>query len=410
MPKRRRDKRSPSSSTTTSDGSSTSTSSSSGERRRRRRRCQRRSRGSSRRSTVRLSNRQLIEVGVSTALNSLRERTAGNELAKVIPDYDPRRDSIVDWINVIDEHARCYNWDDSTTKFQALNKLKYNAEKWYNNFVKNEVGWANYSWQQWKTLLTDVFCAKRNTYKIFMDIAHHKSREGESLYSFYFDHLALIDKLKANFNDSDKISLIVGAINVPTVTSSVMAANISSLNILADYLRDIHFEVPSTSRVQNTQVRAPQEDKKYSKPNVTCFCCGKKGHKRSDCYFKTKVCKICNTVGHLQNVCNKNQKQIKPENKSTEKSGFQRVKLISAEANKFSRDILVNNRKVPAFIDFGSDCSILQYDTAVKLDLQIKPMKNAVTLSGFLGHGIEVDRVAIANVNINDVNCRVRFT
>ncbi|XP_072377236.1 uncharacterized protein [Diabrotica undecimpunctata] len=45
-----------------------------------------------------------------------------------------------------------------------------------------------------------------------MDVAHHKPTEGSSLYKFYFEHLAKINKLKVNFSESDKICLIIGAI------------------------------------------------------------------------------------------------------------------------------------------------------------------------------------------------------
>lgn len=88
-----------------------------------------------------------------------------------------------------------------------------------------------------------------------MEIATHKPFEGESLYSFHFDHLAKIEAMKANFSDSDKVSLIVGAIGDDTVTSAVRAVNITNLNQLASYLRDRTFAQAGPSNVQFNETR-----------------------------------------------------------------------------------------------------------------------------------------------------------
>ena len=34
-----------------------------------------------------------------------------------------------------------------------------------------------------------------------------------------------------------------------------------------------------------------------------CLCCGKEGHKKADCKFKTATCSNCGKVGHLRAVC-----------------------------------------------------------------------------------------------------------
>ena len=35
----------------------------------------------------------------------------------------------------------------------------------------------------------------------------------------------------------------------------------------------------------------------------TCLCCGKEGHKKADCKFKTATCSTCGKVGHPRAVC-----------------------------------------------------------------------------------------------------------
>jgi hypothetical protein len=178
---------------------------------------------------------------VSTAISSFRERVDSNVLAHVIPSFDPKCDHVVDWLRMIDEHASSYNWDDHVVKYQALNKLRGTAEKWYQNYTRKEAGWAQFSWSMWKSILATTFQSTRDTYGIFMSIANHKPLEGESLYSFFFDHLAKIDQLKCDFTHADKVSLIVGAINDETIMAAVKPANMTDINILGSYLRDRTF-------------------------------------------------------------------------------------------------------------------------------------------------------------------------
>ena len=61
--------------------------------------------------------------------------------------------------------------------------------------------------------------------------------------------------------------------------------------------------VGSTSRVAYVQANT----------NVTCYCCGAKGHFKTDCKYRTYKCESCNKTGHLKAVCkSKNEKTISP--------------------------------------------------------------------------------------------------
>ena len=37
--------------------------------------------------------------------------------------------------------------------------------------------------------------------------------------------------------------------------------------------------------------------------DVTCYCCGKKGHIKPDCQHRREECRLCGKVGHLQSMC-----------------------------------------------------------------------------------------------------------
>jgi hypothetical protein len=61
--------------------------------------------------------------------------------------------------------------------------------------------------------------------------------ENCSLYEFHFEHLSRINKL-VNFSNSDKVSLILGAIDDEHVSSAAKAACVTDPNVLVTLLRN----------------------------------------------------------------------------------------------------------------------------------------------------------------------------
>ncbi|KAL1493739.1 hypothetical protein ABEB36_009433 [Hypothenemus hampei] len=148
-----------------------------------------------------------------------------------------------------------------------------------------------------------------------MDIVNHKPIEGGSLYDF--QNLSKIIKLKVNFSDSDKVSLIYGAINDNNITLAVEASNIVDLNVLGAYLKN--------------------------------------------------------------------------------------------SESKFYKEVMLEGQRCKAFIDFGSECSIVKKTIAEQFKFSIKNLETSVTLSGFLGTSTIVTQYILINTEIDEVNLNIRF-
>lgn len=315
--------------------------------------------------------------GASTSSFSTLNPLTQTNLTTIIPEFNPISDTITKWLEVIDHTATIYGWNESTTTFQALNKLKGTAQIWYDTIVRSEIGWSQYSWEYWKQLLTKTFSTQRNMYQLLVDLINHRPKSGDCLYEYFFKQLAKIENLNINFNESDKISLILGGINDNNITSSVEAANIKDLNVLSNYLRNkkycvtyshnpvatVNDAIPGTSKEGGNKhdfKRLNKQTFHKQKPiNTTCFNCGLSHPRGNDCPAKLKICRFCGVQGHLEKMCFKKKRSDERVEKSLPKYDKREVHLINSVKAKFLKSILINNQCCKAFVDLGSDCSII---------------------------------------------------
>lgn len=359
--------------------------------------------------------------------------------SSIIPDFDPKTIDVNEWVEIIQYNANIYQWSDNVTIFQALSKLRGTSKMWYDTFIESELGWSQYSWAKWKEILKSTFKSNRNAYKLLMNIVNHKPTKGCSLYDFFFEHLSEINKLKVNFSDADKISLICGAINDSTITSAIEASNMVDLNALGSYLKNKTYNLPGVPQHNAPTIKPPfqgtihhrvsknipQASTSYARPPTSqfvipdkdkiCMACGRLGHDRSSCRHKHQVCNFCQIKGHIEINCQKKQNGYvnKSDNKINvpKSSKFQNVNCIKNVnlQSKFYKDIVISGNKCSAFVDFGSECSIIKQSVANKFNFKIHDIGEPVTLSGFLGTGTTVTQYVSEQIKIDEVDSVIQF-
>ena len=89
---------------------------------------------------------------------------------------------------------------------------------------------------------------------------------------------------------------------------------------------------------------AIQQDEDVNALRVTCYRCGKEGHKAADCRHKNAKCHACHKTGYLANVCRLNSR------KATVK------KVVMAN---FMVKVAVNGVPIDMEIDTGAECSTI---------------------------------------------------
>lgn len=345
---------------------------------------------------------------VSNKLDTGTVSTNTVTLHNMIPDFDPLKDNVVSWLQIIESYAATFSWTDNMIRYQALNKLKGSAKVWYESLLRNDLTWTTWVWENWKRKISQTFRVKRNMFELLKDIVERKPCENQSLYDFFFEQKSRIDSLCLNFSDFDIISIILGNIGDNNITASVEASNFESCDSLAGFLhsrvykskntkqpfvnnslnvRDnnnnnkvlsqstntvsqtsITTNLPSTSTSQNNS------NQTQNRKTIGCYTCGG-NHKRINCNVK---CEFCGKRGHSTTMC-----YYKKNSKET--SDKQEIKFVQSSntKNKFFKRVKINGITHNAFIDTGSSCSIIKSDLVNKQNMKRIEMTTPVMLQGF---------------------------
>lgn len=346
--------------------------------------------------------------------------TSAITLHNMIPEFDPLKDNVCSWINIIESYASTFSWSDGMIRYQALNKLKGSAKTWYDSLLRNDHLWTVWAWKDWKEKISLTFRIQRNMFELLKEIVDKKPIDNQSLYCFFFEQKSKIDSLNLNFSDYDIISIILGNIGDCNMSASVEASNFRSCDSFAAFLhsrvykaktvkqtvatsngREIHsrFTAQTHSQVaatvSNQSVTPPissQPNTSQSQPRkpIECFTCGG-NHKRVNCSVK---CEFCGKRGHTESVCysKKGEKPVKV--------GTQETKFVSSlnTKDRFCKKISVNELEHEAFIDTGSSCSLISESLVKKYAFQIYPLSVPVTLQGFSKDNL---KVVTHKVNVN---------
>lgn len=92
--------------------------------------------------------------------------------------------------------------------------------------------------------------------------------------------------------------------------------------------------------------------------DVRCWCCGRKNHQKISCYYLNHKCKICNVIGHLENMC----RQTNVNNVEQDDSDV--FVILENKSGDFSRNVTINDVLINMLIDTGSSRTIINSTTA----------------------------------------------
>lgn len=335
----------------------------------------------------------------------------GHSMQNIISEFDPKSktQTMKDWLSKINESAEIYGWSERQTIFYSLPKLTGLARKWYDGLTS-----VKHSWEQWQQKLLKAFPCEQNYGDLLSEMLSRKSRKGETLIEYYYDKIMLINRCEIKGRHA--VDCLTHGIYDNNIRMNVQGAHYDEPEQVLNYLRNI-----SSRNVESFPLRKPTSEtresndsfkRNFSSTNntfnrrghqVTCFNCGEAGHIVSNCPKEIIKCKNCNRHGHVESKCSVSNRQ---GNNFKQTDATKKVLNIkdNADANsKYYKDIKVNGFEMKAYIDFGSECTLISQEQCCSRKWQ-PTLDNLPTLKGFGNSTIVPSGKVEINISVDCVD------
>lgn len=344
--------------------------------------------------------------------------TSGNNLVQksidqknILPNFDPstKGQRIDIWLKKVNECAKVYGWDERTTVHFAMQKLQGLAKVWYEG-----LNTILYSWIEWQDKLRSAFPCDQNYGQTLEDMLKRKSKYTEPIETYYYEKLALLNQ--CDISGKRAVECIIHGIVDRTIKSSAIALCCSQPDQLLQFLMSnkeplhverTHFKNKSGNDFHiNSQSYLRGSSSRSTKPTgvVYCFNCNERGHPYLRCTKPLIKCSKCNKIGHTIDKCNSKLDTI-PEVQPRKTMCITQ----NSQGSKYTKKVRVNDVEVDAFIDFGSEVTLVQRSLVCHLGLF--PDNYPSILKGFGNNTVQSLGSLLLDVTVDGVlakvSCRV---
>ncbi|XP_048477760.1 uncharacterized protein LOC125488660 [Plutella xylostella] len=398
--KRRRRDGTPSSSSLTSNSSKNSSS----RRRDRRHRRSRRSRSSMAGELLKVL--QILKDDSSKTSSSINN----NQLHNVIPEFDPslRTQSIECWIRKVNECAVIYKWDDAQIIHFALQKLVGYAKTWFEALPT-----VVFTWSEWQEKLMKAFPSEENYGKLLEEMLARVSRNDENLREYYYDKLTLLNRCQ--IIGKRAVDCIIHGIHDKSLRNSAQALKCQEPEDMLNFLNAQSYVELNTSGMQKRRDRIFRNRFSNASFNSTsnsaesgldCYNCRAKGHTFTKCPKPLLKCTKCHRIGHDSDHCRAirplGNQGIRTENRDGDKTKTTLKVSTNNPNDKYYKPITINGKSSVAYIDFGSECTLMRDTDAQKFNLTKCPGSLPI-VKGFGNSNISPLYKTFACVKVDEV-------
>lgn len=339
----------------------------------------------------------------------------------ILPDFDPSsKNQRVDvWLRKVNECATVYGWDDKTVIHFAMQKLQGLAKTWYEGL--NSI---LFSWPEWQDKLIAAFPYEQNYGQSLEEMLRRKSRPNEPIEVYFYEKIALLNQ--CDIDGKRAVDCVIHGLSDKTLKTSALALRCSHPDQLLQFLMsnkdsghsqmfngrgDFKNRFGQDNRASGSGVSYDRTNTDVKKPNTLvnpglfCYNCKERGHPFMKCPKPLLKCLNCQRFGHKTENCTS-----KSDNGNNhKKEAMPKTMLISASkaSSKYIKDVTINGLPFQAFIDFGSDVSLLAQ--SIVLPLGLTHDSKLLPLKGFGNEIVQSYGTVIAELIIDGVKAEVKF-
>jgi hypothetical protein len=346
-------------------------------RRSRSRKCRYSTRRKNRKPSPRESrNKNVMERFISAISNHGKNTFIGAH--DVIPKFDPSENtqSTKAWLKKVNETANIYKWSDKQTTFHALPKLSGLARRWYEGLSS-----VNFTWKEWQRKLSQNFPDDRNYADRLSDMLARKTRPQESLEEYFYDKSRLVSR--CNIKGKDAVDCIIHGIYDHNIKLNAQGANFKRPSRLLKYLRSINTrkfnkedrKTAPTGKALTHSIKKNFASRTDTSASPICYNCSEPGHTAPKCRKDPQKCTICSRLGHLAEYCRRGTEKTNTgsntDNSNKKVNSIMSITAQNKTSNIYNKIVYIDNQKKTAFVDFGSQCTIIKRSVAEDLKLKM---------------------------------------
>lgn len=328
----------------------------------------------------------------------------------ILPNFDPstKNQRIDVWLKKVNECASVYGWDDKTITHFAMQKLQGLAKTWYEGLSS-----ILFTWPEWQDKLVNAFPYEQNYGQVLEDMLKRKSKFNEPIEVYYYEKLTLVNQ--CDIVGKRAVDCIIHGLTDRTLRSGALALRCSHPDQLLQFLvsnKDSNYQIERNQfRNKNTDNSNPTNNNpKTIRTGLAtgCYNCKEKGHSYLYCTKPLLKCTKCNRIGHTANNC-----LSKVDDNTVKTNNVPKTMCIGsinshADPNpnsKFTKEVTINDKSLEAFVDFGSEVTLVKESVAINLGLV---HDNVPSLMKGFGNGVVQSLGALSlNISVDGVKANV---
>lgn len=322
------------------------------------------------------------------------------DIVELLPDFEPTKTSSLTakaFIQRVRQLATAYNWNEAAVVFAVQTKLNGPAKLWFDS-----CGLIFENLKDFAEALESEFPHVENEADIHFRMSSYIRKPTEPVIDFFYRVYA--EGRKGQTSDAAIIQYIRRGLNHGPLQNAIAPLNFQTTNELLDAVNRF---LANRQRLPEASQRKPENDGHFEpikkltatpvkNANRVCYNCFKPGHISVNCPQPQRLerCAKCSKTGHTTEFC----KSVLPASRNINQVVSDGVPdQVSRETGRITKNILLDDMVVDAFIDPGSDRTLVR-ESVARNSIPCDP----IILKGFAGGSFVCDKKINAVITIDE--------